>query len=195
MSDNMWVRRSTSHMHRISRTIIRKMIYKQSEMCVITYGGQRVSMTFHISNSGISWEELVCGVMCFIMTTGKLCAQELGQIQSYGPEGRLYSRDGDDEYYLLSRQSYLTEDSSGYEGQISVKTYSGGGYQVKIMRFTARCRAPFDNFTYVWIGEPEDDSAQTTTNIQRADNRPSKAHKTAYNLYWAACEEQFEKFK
>ncbi|MCI0467989.1 MAG: hypothetical protein L0Y57_13480 [Beijerinckiaceae bacterium] len=59
------------------------------------------------------------------------------------------SREGEDGYYLLLRQSYLAEDSSGYEGQLSVENFSGGGYDVKIMRFTARRRAPFGNETYV----------------------------------------------
>jgi hypothetical protein len=124
-------------------------------------------------------------------------SQEIGPIQSYGPEGRLYSS-GPDDSYLLTRQSYATEDSTGYFGQIRiVKKYENGGYEEKIMDYSARCIAPFDNMVQISIRESGKDEWDGTgiDDIKNPERFPGAAKKDSSNLYWAACHQQFRKFK
>jgi hypothetical protein len=121
-------------------------------------------------------------------------AQELGPLHDYGEDGRLYSRD-QDEHYLLSRQSYGTEDSTGYEGQIRIKkNYPGGGYEVQTFRYLARCGA-VDGETMIKtlaLDDPDKELASVRIDPKK---RPGPGLKNAYNLFWAACHEQFRKFK
>ncbi|MBV6486926.1 MAG: hypothetical protein GHHEDOFH_00863 [Pseudorhodoplanes sp.] len=124
-------------------------------------------------------------------------AQETGPLETFGSNGRLYSGGGD-EFYLLSRRSYASEDSRGYEGQIRiVRKYPGGGYEEQIMDYTARCFAPFDNMIYVIVREPGKESYddKDSTEIKSPNQFPGATEKSAYNLYWAACHSQFGKFK
>lgn len=126
-----------------------------------------------------------------------LRAQEVGPLQTFGSDGRLFSA-GDNDYYLLSRRSYMTEDSSGYDGQIrQVKKYPGGGFEIKIKDYIARCNAPFDNdVLVVWFEPGEKETGQgRSVAIKRPDKFPGSATKDSYNLYWAACHGNFKKFK
>ena len=128
---------------------------------------------------------------------GMANAQEMGPLQTFGSDGRLFSSSGDD-YFLLSRQSYATEDSRGYDGQIrQVKKYPGGGYEIKMRDFIARCVAPFDNMVYVVWYQPgaRDESTSRSVDIKTPHRFPGAATKDSYNLYWAACHGQFRKFK
>ena len=122
-------------------------------------------------------------------------AQEVGNLESFGQDGRLYSTSGD-EYYLLSRQSYTSEDSRGYQGQVRiVKKYPGGGYEIKMKDYVARCFAPFDNMTMVMMREVGQEEYSETIDIKSSEKTPSASKKDAYNLFWAACQSQFRKFK
>jgi hypothetical protein len=76
-------------------------------------------------------------------------SQELGQVESFGSDGRQFSSAQID-YFLLTRQRYVSEDSSGYQGDVrAVKKFPGGGYEVILKRYIARCSAPVDNQVYV----------------------------------------------
>ncbi len=122
-------------------------------------------------------------------------SQELGISQTYGENGRLFSS-GDDDYFLLSRQTYATDDSSGYQGQIRVvKKYSGGGYEIKTRDYIARCNAPFDHMVQIIWSEPGEDTNPRYVPIKNPGKFPGRAIKDSYNLYWAACHDQFRKFK
>lgn len=130
-------------------------------------------------------------VLFFLAAHVCVLAQELGPIQSFGSEGRLYSIDR----YLLSRQSYGTEDSTGYQGQFRiVKRYDGGGYEVETFDYIARCRAVDDNSSIMTFrpGNLDEPLASVGVNIQK---RPAAALTNAFNLFWAACHGQFQKFK
>jgi hypothetical protein len=137
----------------------------------------------------------------WILTLGALASpvfcQEMGRLQTFGSDGRLFSA-GPNDYFLLSRQSYVSEDSSGYEGQIrQVKKYPGGGYEIKLREYIARCVAPFDNMMYVvWYeaGQREQ-GASHSVDIKNPGRFPGLATKDSYNLYWAACHGEFRKFK
>ncbi len=121
----------------------------------------------------------------------------MGRLETFGSEGRLFSSGGDD-YYLLSRQSYLTEDSGGYEGQIRViVNYANGGYEQKMQDYIARCNAPFDGMVTVMIRESgeKDYDYNKSVRIISPGKLPDMSKKAAYNLYWAACHQQFRKFK
>jgi hypothetical protein len=130
-----------------------------------------------------------------VALSGAAWSQEMGPIQTFGNKGRLYSS-GSDDYFLMSRQSYATEDSSGYEGQLRlVKKYEGGGYEEKLMDYIARCNAPFDHNTYVVVREAGSEEYGDSVNIATPEKFPGQTKKPAYNLYWAACHGQFSKFK
>jgi hypothetical protein len=128
---------------------------------------------------------------------GSAICQELGPIERFGADGRLFSSGGDD-YFLLSRQRYVSEDSSGYEGQVRiVKKYPNGGYEIHMRDYIARCVAPFDKQVYVvWAAAGEMDSKPgEPISITNPESLPNAANKESYNLYWAACHNQFRKFK
>jgi hypothetical protein len=121
-------------------------------------------------------------------------AQELGPEQNFGPDGRLYSKDQDD-HFLLSRQSYATEDSAGYEGQIRIKkNYPGGGYELQTFRYLARCGA-VDGDTMIKTLALDDQDRELASVRVDPKRRPGPGLKNAYNLFWAACHGQFRKFK
>jgi hypothetical protein len=121
-------------------------------------------------------------------------AQQLGALETYGADGRLYSLDKN-EHYLLSRQPYQSEDSSGYMGQIRfVIKYEGGGYEIKTREYTARCRAVDDQSQVVTYEPGREEDTSSTAAIHPAKT-PSADMKNAYNLFWAACYGKFRKFK
>jgi len=124
-------------------------------------------------------------------------AQEMGKLETFGADGKLYSSDPD-EYYLLSRQSYGTEDSSGFSGRIRIKkNYAGGGYEILLRDYTARCFAPFDKLVEVTVREVGKDEFNNNdmVEITSPERFPGAAKKHAYNLYWAACHNRFQRFK
>jgi hypothetical protein len=134
-------------------------------------------------------------VTAFVFYGGTARAQETGPLEKFGTDGRLFSS-GQDDYFLLSKQSYVSEDSAGYSGQVRiVKKYEGGGYEIKLKNFSARCRAPFDNIVAIYWSEPGNEDAPDPVEIKNPNRFPGAAVKDSYNLYWAACYGQFRKFK
>jgi hypothetical protein len=122
-------------------------------------------------------------------------AQELGPLQTFGSDGRLFSA-GTIDYFMLSRQSYATEDSSGHQGQVrAVKKFSGGGYEIILKDYIARCNAPFDNMVEIIWSDPGQQGSERSVAIKNPSKFPGQATKESFNLYWAACQGQFLKFK
>jgi hypothetical protein len=118
-------------------------------------------------------------------------SQEMGPVEEFGPDGRAYGKDR----FLLSRQSYGSEDSVGYQGQIRiVKRYDGGGYELETFDYIARCRAVDSNSELMTFraGNRDDPLASVPIDIQK---RPGPGLVNAFNLFWAACYGQFGKFK
>jgi hypothetical protein len=132
-------------------------------------------------------------VSIFVACADVSQAQQLGEVKAFGDNGRLFSP-GSIDYYLLSIQSYMTEDSTGYLGSVrAVKKYPGGGYEIKIKDYSARCVAPFDHIVQITWSEPgTENSVSVPIN---PDKRPAADTKESYNLYWAACRGQFQKYK
>lgn len=121
-------------------------------------------------------------------------AQETSNVKYFGNEGKLYSK-GHDNYYLLSRQPYLSEDSAGYNGMIRIeKNYVGGGYEVKILYYIARCNS-YDNESFVSLADSGDSDPFESTKINKRNTSPSNKLKPAYNLFWVVCKNIFQKFK
>lgn len=120
--------------------------------------------------------------------------QQFGEMKNFGDDGRLFSS-GSIDYYLLSIQSYMSEDSTGYRGSVrAVKKYPGGGYEIKLKDYSARCVAPFDHMVQIVWSEPgKDDSVPVA--IKNPAKPPTPDTKESYNLYWAACRGQFQRFK
>lgn len=115
----------------------------------------------------------------------------MGPIENFGADGRLYTTDR----YLISRQSYGSDDSVGFEGQFRVvKRYEGGGYQIETFDYIARCRAVDGESKLMTFrqGNRDEQLASVPVDTQR---RPGKGLTNAYNLFWAACYGQFDKFK
>jgi hypothetical protein len=125
-------------------------------------------------------------------------SQELGTLQSFGASGRLIST-GITDLYILSKQSYASEDSGGFQGQLRiVKKYEGGGYEELIRDYFVRCVGidmP-EGGREVMISEPGKDFADAqTVSITRPEKFPGAVRKGVYNLYWAACHSTFQKYK
>lgn len=134
------------------------------------------------------------GLLAILTGSAAIC-QERGVPQTYGPDGRQFSS-GTIDYFLLSRASYLSEDSSGYEGDVrAVRKYEGGGYQIILKHYVARCAAPFDNRVQVTWSDLGDEGNSSSVVIVNAARFPGEQNKESYNLYWAACHEQFRRFK
>jgi hypothetical protein len=136
-------------------------------------------------------------VLALVISVGgkSSLSQEMRPVQTYGQDGRLFNS-GTIDYFLISRQRYVSEDSSGYEGDVrAVKNYPGGAYEIIMKHYIARCVAPFDNNVQVIWSNPGDDSNFNSVNIIRPNKFPGQDNKESYNLYWAACHEQFKKFK
>jgi hypothetical protein len=133
--------------------------------------------------------------LLFALMGGAAIAQERGTPQTYGPEGRLFSS-GAIDYFLMSRRSYATEDSSGYDGQVrAVKKYPGGGYEIKLKDYVARCFAPFDNMVQIVWSDPGQEEIGHVVPIKTPAKFPGQDSKESYNLYWAACHGVFQKFR
>jgi hypothetical protein len=120
--------------------------------------------------------------------------QASAQEQTFESDGRLFSA-GTIDYFLLSREPYASEDSSGYQGDVrAVRKYDGGGYQIFLKHYVARCAAPFDNnIQIVWSQLGTDD--QLSVPIRAPNKLPPSDVKESYNLYWAACFEKYQKFR
>lgn len=132
-------------------------------------------------------------VVAVLGSAQSVLSQERGPLQSFGPEGRLYSS-GQDQHFLLSRQSYGAEDSTGYEGQVRIVVkYPTGGYEIKIRNYIVDCTGEANSVAFR-------DSGQSDTEYPDAHpvtpgKSPTPRQKDAYNLYWATCHGQFRKFK
>jgi hypothetical protein len=122
-------------------------------------------------------------------------SQELGQLETFGSDGRQFSA-GTIDYFLVTRQRYVTEDSSGYQGDVrAVRKFPGGGFEIVLKRYTARCAAPFDNLLSVSWNNPGEESTPHIVDIKNAAKAPARSVKESYNLFWAACHGKYRKFK
>jgi hypothetical protein len=122
-------------------------------------------------------------------------AQERGVPQTYGMDGRQFSS-GTIDYFMLSRGSYLSEDSSGYEGDVrAVRKYEGGGYQIILKHYIARCVAPFDHMIQIIWSNVGEEGVGVSVDIVKPSKFPGEEKKESYNLYWAACNGVFQKFR
>ena len=136
-----------------------------------------------------------------LVSSSRAIAQERGPIESFGDDGKFFAKSDSPtesrKYYLLTRQSYLTEDSGGYDGdaRVAIDTKTGG-IETKQFHYIARCIAPFDNRTSVTFTEnhQEYQSGDPDRPVDRK-NPPATGHLVSYNLYWAACDKQFNKYK
>jgi hypothetical protein len=118
-------------------------------------------------------------------------AQEMGRIETFGENGRMYAPDR----YLISRQSYGSEDSTGYEGKFRVvKRYDGGGYEVETFDYIARCRSVDAENSITTFPQGDHQKILASVSIDR-QKRPPASLRNAFNLFWAVCDGQFQKFK
>ena len=130
-----------------------------------------------------------------LFSIGAAVAQDLGDIQSYGQDGRLFSK-GNSDYYLLTRQSAGTDDSAGFVGQVRiVKKYAGGGYEEVTENYMVRCKAINRRTEVMTFKQEEKPDSANLIEIDNPDRKPSKNKIAIYNLYWATCREQFAKFR
>lgn len=127
--------------------------------------------------------------------------QEIGQLQSYGSKGKLYYAFRNDdttvERYLLSRQSFATEDGSGYQGDINVVyTYYDGAFEMRLISYLVHCFAtdPSGIDARTYQGDALNPINSRSVVISKTTRMPSEAEKDEYNLYWAVCSGVFMKF-
>ena len=126
-------------------------------------------------------------------------AQEFqsGPVESFGQNGKLFARsNGANEsrnYFLLSRKEYGNDDSAGFDGEARVVIdVKSGGYEIKIFRYSAECHGDEPSVAF---SENDPTGTQSNRREVKRERPPDAGHIVSYNLFWAACEKQFLKFK
>ena len=136
-------------------------------------------------------------LVALISTPLSSLAQEgIGADQGFGPDGRLYyvAHSGTDviSYFLLDRHPTRGEDGFSYDGRIRIKTeVVGGGYAETATEYVSACSV-IDQNPSVWFGSGDH---QTEVNIDPNLLVPPRNALSAYNLWWAACKNEFQKFE
>jgi hypothetical protein len=77
----------------------------------------------------------------------------------------------------------------------AVKKYPGGEFEIIMKDYIARCYAPFDNMVEIIWSDPGQQGSEHSVPIKNPTRFPGQATKESYNLYWAAWQGQFLKFK
>jgi hypothetical protein len=102
------------------------------------------------------------------------------------------------ERYLLTRQSFGNEESSGYNGDINVVyTYYDGAFETRLISYLVNCSAavPSGLMTMTYQGDQSNPLNSRSVVIDKSTRKPSDAEKDEYDLYWAVCNGVFQKFK
>ncbi len=141
-------------------------------------------------------------------------AQYSGPKELFGQDGRLFSveRSGSDviKYFLLHKRPLQV--SGGFDGKIRVETnIPGGGYKNDEIDFQVYCVESNERdyepnvslFDFVKKGSFKTPLEQVNRMSEwsfdyRVDKklaRPPRSEMKAYNLWWATCRGQFQKFK
>lgn len=145
---------------------------------------------------------MLCALLLLGLSALSSLAETEGEEINFGPTeffgngGRLFAKEdsgtGIREYYVLNRREYATEDSRGKEGNAKmIIRYSGGGYEMRQMKYLVRCVVIDDDVT-VSLRESHVEPNQWVT-IRDGGLSPPAGEMTAYNLYWAVCHDQFQK--
>jgi len=124
-------------------------------------------------------------------------AQGPGQDEYFGRDGKLFSveRSGSDRIkrYLLNRRPISGEDGFYYDGKIRTRTdIDGGGYTIDETAFFLECSSAAEEVSVRFGSEIDRGSG---TRIQKGRQKPGRSELNAYNLWWAACKDEFRKFK
>jgi hypothetical protein len=137
----------------------------------------------------------------FILDEVPVSAQEQeghGQNEYFGDDGKLYSVENSEtevtdviKYYLLYRRPINGEEGLYYDGKIRIVTeILGGGFTNEEVEFLSICS--IDGDLSVSIGQ-HDNQKEVTINLKLTS--PAQSEHSAYNLWWATCKNQFQKFK
>jgi hypothetical protein len=140
---------------------------------------------------------------CLALLTLRVAAQatdesdeppvELGKIESFGPQGRVFATDRSGKLFLLSRQSYAAEHGAGFTGEFRVVE----GTEQRLYRYETVCASERKGYRLVRATAPgakEPDPAYSASIDERL-KAPKPAEQAAYNLYFAACRKLFRRFK
>ena len=118
---------------------------------------------------------------------------ELGKVETYGPQGRVFAVEGTRKLVLMTRQSYAAEHGAGFAGMFRV---TDGGAQ-RVYRYEAVCASERKGCRLVRAtleGAKQQDEAYSTS-IDETLKAPKQVEKAAYNLYFAVCRKQFRRFR
>ena len=118
---------------------------------------------------------------------------ELGKVESFGPQGRVFAVDGTRKLVLMTRQSYAAEHAVGFAGTFRVIE----GVTQRTYRYEAVCASERKGYRLVRAtleGAKQQDEAYSTS-IDETLKAPKQAEKAAYNLYFAVCRKQFRRFR
>lgn len=121
-----------------------------------------------------------------------------GQNEYFSDDGKLYSFEHSEtqetdviKYYLLYRRAIKGEERFYYDGKIRIVTeILGGGFTNEEVEFLSICAT--DGDPSVSIGQP-DNQKEVTINTNMTS--PAQSARSPYNLWWATCKNQFQKFK
>jgi len=122
---------------------------------------------------------------------------ERGRLETFKP-GRVFFTDRTGatprEFVMTTRQSYAVEHGAGFTGEFQIVEK---GAAPLAFTYEAICNSERKGYRLVRAtasGKKEPDPAYSMS-IVEANRSPKATEKAAYNLYWAACQKQFGKFR
>ena len=147
----------------------------------------------HASRMAGVWAPVLAVVL---MWPAAASAQQYGRTKTYAGKGKPYDLSGRPPFeraaLLRTKRAYVTEDSSGYEGKITITIETEPGKLADVMlTYVARCGGA-DGALMLITNPLKPDAVHTS--IKSFDEPPPAAEKAAYNLWWAACYDVFFRY-
>jgi hypothetical protein len=133
----------------------------------------------------------ICGVLLVSPAKSQV---DHKAVERFGKSGKLYSlakeNTATEKYFLLARRGISSEDGLYSDGTIRTVKEVPGAYAISESEFSATCSS--DNPISVSIGS---DPQKKQTAVNPSLKSPPRGQKHSYNLWWAACKNQFKKFR
>lgn len=134
----------------------------------------------------------------FVAQATNVFAQAHKTELDFGATGKLYSvvrANGETERQFLLRKRSLVGDHGFYiEGSIrQVLEIPGGGYSNNQEQFHVVCSHESERLSVQFGADGDQNKRAIVIAANKPPNRQSQRH--AYNLWWAACKNQFQKYK
>ena len=131
-------------------------------------------------------------------------ADSLGQVESFGDDGKFFSKSVNAtetrSYYLLTRQTHVSETVNGYEGDARVVIENkNGGFEVKLFHYGVYCTVtgnhPSVSPSVIFSEHHQELQFGTDNHPVDRTMTPAASKRISYNFFWAVCQAKFNKYK